>query len=202
MAAVRRVALGFVTHTGRAAVLALAGPLDAPEVLAKARIDVATTFDEGAVFHVGQELPIAEARALIERSELRFIERARTQLAAFTAPLGAKLVGAGMVAPETKTLPPIEKILKSHALVHAAEGELYRRVFVEAAAAVAKRPTRVPADQLAKRVATALELTAAKLDARLAALGKVSGKPWAADQKQAALVAWLTLLGTRRRSQG
>jgi hypothetical protein len=194
VAAVRRVALGFVTHTGRAAVLALAGPPDAPEILAKARIDVATTFEEGAVFHVGQELPLPEARALVERSERRLIESARAQLAAFIAPLSAKVVAAGMVAPEPKALPPIEKILKSHALVHAAEGELYRRVFVEAGAALGKRPTRVPADQLAKRVAAGLEVTAAKLEARLAALGKASGKPWAADQKQAALVAWLTLL--------
>jgi len=190
----QRIALGFVTHIGRAAVLALAGPPEVPAILAKARIDVATTFDEGAVFHVGQELPIAEARTLVESSELRFAERARTQLAAFVARLDAKVVAAGMVAPVAKSLPPLEQILKAHAVVHAAEGELYRRVFIEAGAALGARPTRVPADGLAKRVAAALGLTAAKLDARLAALGKASGRPWAADQKQAALVAWLALL--------
>jgi hypothetical protein len=189
----RRIALGFVTHTGRAAVIAVAGPADSPEIIAKTRIDVATTFEEGAVYHTGQELPLERARALVESSERRFIALARAELAALVAKLGAKVVAAGMVAPADKSLPPLEKILKSHALVHTAEGELYRRVFVEAGAALGVRPGRVPPDQLAKRAAAALELTPAKLDAKLAALGKASGRPWAADQKQGALVAWLAL---------
>jgi len=46
---------------------------------------------------------------------------------------------------------------------------------------------------LAQRAATAAGLTPARLAARLAALGKASGKPWAADQKQATLAAWLSL---------
>jgi hypothetical protein len=191
------VTLGIVTHTGRASVLALAGPPEAPAVLAKTRIDVATTFEEGAVFHVSQALSLAAARKLVERSERTFTERAEAQLDAFIAQLDAlhgEVVAAGMVAPMAKELPPFEKILKSHALVHSAEGELYRRVFSEAAAALGYRPVRIPPDQLAARLAAGLGLTLAKLDARLAALGKASGRPWAADQKQAALVAWLALL--------
>ena len=33
---------------------------------------------------------------------------------------------------------------------------------------------------------------------RLDGLGKASGKPWAADQKQATLAAWIALAGVRR----
>jgi hypothetical protein len=193
VAAKRRAALGFKVHIGRAAVVAVGGPVDAPEILAKARIDVASTFDEGAVFHVGQGLPIETARSLVRDSEIRFAERACAELAAFTSRLGAKVVAAGMVAAAAKPLPPLESILKSHPLVHAAEGELYRRVFAKAGAALGAPPTRVPADALAQSAAAALGLTPAKLAARLAAMGKASGKPWAADQKQAALVAWLAL---------
>jgi hypothetical protein len=98
-----------------------------------------------------------------------------------------------MVAAAAKPLPPLAAILKSHSLVHAAEGELYRRVFSEAGAALGARPTRVPANAFARRAAAALGLTPAKLAARLAAMGKASGKPWAADLKQAALAAWLAL---------
>ena len=117
-----RVALGFSVHIGKAAVVAVGGTAAAPEILGKAALQVATTFEEGAVFHMGQELPLDEARALIRDSEVRFAERARIQLAAFVAQLGARVVAAGMVAAPPKTLPPIESILKAHPLVHAAEG--------------------------------------------------------------------------------
>src|SRR5262249_49978396 len=143
----KRAALGLSVRTGRAIVVAVGGgATDGPEVadiLAKGRIDVAFTFDEGAVFHVAQEMPIEKARAFVRDSESRFVERARGELGTFAARLGAKVVAAGMVAPPVKTLPPFEAILKAHPLLHAAEGELYRRVFSEASAALGARPARV-----------------------------------------------------------
>ncbi|MGH7899024.1 MAG: hypothetical protein ACREQQ_13800, partial [Candidatus Binatia bacterium] len=59
--------------------------------------------------------------------------------------------------------------------------------------ALGVRPSRVPRDALAERAAAAVGITLARLSERLAAMGKASGKPWAADQKEAALVAWLAL---------
>ena len=193
MASDRRAALGFRVHTGRAAVVAVGGPVDAPEILAKGRIDVAVTFDEGAVFHVGQDLPIEEARALVRGAETRFADRARAELAAFVGRLNVPVVAAGMAAASAKLLPPLESILKSHALVHAAEGELYRGIFAAASAAIGALPTRVPADALGRSIAAKLGVTAARITARLAEMGKASGRPWAADQKQAALAAWFAL---------
>jgi hypothetical protein len=191
--AAHRVALGIKTRIGRATVVAVGGPADAAQVVAKVQLQVAATFEEGAVFHMGQELPLEEARALVRDSERRFIERATRDLAAFTAGLGAKIGAAALVAPAAKPLPPLQSILAAHPLVHAAEGELYRRVFVEAAAACGPRPARLPPDTLAARAAAALGLTPALVAARLAAMGKASGRPWAADQKEAALAAWLLL---------
>jgi hypothetical protein len=197
----RRVALGLSVHTGRAVVVAVGGSTGAPSILAKGAFQVAATFEEGAVFHMGQEMPLEEARAFIRDSEARFTARARAELTAFAAKLGdgVGIVAAAMVAPAAKVLPPIEAIVKAHPLVHAAEGELYRRVFGEAAAAaLGAAPERVPADALTRRAASATGLTPAKLAAHLAAIGKASGKPWAADQKQAALAAWLVLAESGR----
>lgn len=193
MTAKRRAALGIRARTGRAIVVALGGAVEAPEILGKTRIDVAVTFEEGAVFHMGQEMEIEAARAFILESEGRFTTRARADLGAFVRDLGAKIVGARLVAADEKPLPAIEKVLKVHPLVHAAEAELYRRVFTQAAAAVGPRPARVAEDLLGERAAAGAELTPAKLNAHLAALGKTSGKPWAAEQKQAALAAWIAL---------
>jgi hypothetical protein len=186
----RRASLGFSVRTGRAVVVAIGGPLEEPEIMAKVRIDVATTFDEGAVFHVAQELPLEKARAFVSDSEARFVARARTALVAFVAELDAKVVAAAMAAPGPKSLPPIESILKAHPLLHAAEGELYRRVFTEAATAVGPRPHRLPPDTLEKSTAQTVGLAPARLAAQLAAMGKAAGRPWAADQKRAALAAW------------
>src|SRR3954447_23026958 len=94
----QRAALGFSVHTGKAVVVAVGGAREAPAVLAKGRIDVAFTFEEGAVFHAAQELSIEEARALVGDAEVRFTERARAGLAAFSARLDARIVAAGMAA--------------------------------------------------------------------------------------------------------
>ncbi len=193
MASRRRVALGFKTRTGRAIVVVLGGTAEAPEILAKVRVDVATTFDEGAVFHVAQGLPIDEARALIDRSEAAFVERARASLERLVDDLGATVIAAGMVAPPVKRLPRLEAILKAHPLLHAAEGELYRRVFTGAGAALGPRPTRIAPEELVVRAVDALGLTNATVTSKLAAIGKASGRPWTADHKDAALAAWLVL---------
>lgn len=189
----QRAALGLKVRTGRAIVVAVGGTVDAPEILAKTRIDVATTFEEGAVFHMAQQLDVKAARAYVDNAEARFIADARAQLTSIVAGLDARVVAVALVAPPRKRLPPFESILKAHPLLHAAEGELYRRVFAQAAVPTGPEPARVPAEELAARTAKALGLTQALLDSRLSALGKASGKPWAADQKQATLVAWLAL---------
>ena len=189
-----RAALGFKTHTGWAAVVAIAGR----EVVAKRRIDLVTDFRAGAVFHAGQELPFAQAQALISSSQRRFEGMARDAIAALADELraaGCDLRGSGIVAGNLKPLPPLESVLKSHALVHAAEGQLYRQVFATASEACRIPAAMVPAKELAARAARAIELSAAELTARIAAMGKASGKPWAADQKEAALAALVVLGG-------
>ncbi len=197
-----RAALGFKTHTGWAAVVVIAGR----EVVAKGRIDLATDFRTGAVFHVGQELPLAQAQELISSSQARFEAKARDAIAALVEELraaGCEVIGSGIVAGNPRPLPPLESVLKSHALVHAAEGQLYRQVIAIASEACSIPAALVPAKALTSRAAQAMEISAPELTARIAAMGKASGKPWAADQKESALAA-LVALGKKpaRRSHG
>ena len=187
------VALGLKVRTGRAIVVVLRGPADAPVVVVKHRIDVATTFAEGAVYHTAQGLPLAQARERIAASEQSFTRRATDALAAVLRPLQVQIVAAALVAPAPKPAPPMPQILKAHPLVHAAEIELYRRVFGAAAAQFGTTPARIPEDQLGACAASALGLTPTRLDARFTALGRSAGRPWAADHKHAALAAWIAL---------
>jgi hypothetical protein len=192
----RPVALGMKSHIGWAAVVALAGPVASAEVVAKRRIQMAGTFDEGAVYHKGQGLPFTQAEAHIRSSEERFERTAREALADLAAELrtaGCEPVASGLVSGNGRALPPLASILRSHALVHAAEGELYRRVLLRASEACRIPALPIPAKEIEARAAGALGIAPARLPARLAALGKASGRPWARDQKESALAAWIAL---------
>jgi hypothetical protein len=205
MAGMRPVALGLKPHIGWAALVALAGPAGAPEVVAKRRVEMAATFDEGAVFHVGQKLPLSEAEALVRTSEERFERVAREALAALAAELrraGLDPVASAVVAASGRPLPPLAAILRSHALVHAAEGELYRGVLARASEACGVPARFVPAKAIPSLAAGALGLSPSQLAARLAALGRASGRPWARDQKESALAAWVALATPRRERGG
>src|SRR5207253_1336626 len=194
--AMKPVALGIKSHIGWAAVVGLAGPVASAEGVAKRRTDWATTFDGGAVYHKGQELPFDRAEALIRSSEEKFGRTAREALADFAAELrraGCEPVASGLVSGDGKALPPLASILRSHPWVHAAEGELYRRVLRNACASCGIPAVAIPAKEIEARAVAVLGIARAGLPARLAALGKASGKPWARDQKDAALAAWIAL---------
>jgi hypothetical protein len=179
----------------------MSGPPDAPSVVAKHRVEMATTFDTGAVYHIGQALPVARAEELVRSSEETFAAAARASIAALAGELrdlGLELIASAVLAGGAKPLPPLEAILRSHALVHAAEGELYRRVLVRASEACAVPAAFVPAKDLPARVAGATGIPEKRVLSFLGEIGKASGKPWARDQKEAALAAWFALAGSKR----
>ena len=194
--AARRVALGMKPHIGWTAVVALAGPIGSAAVVAKRRIDMATTFEEGAVYHKAQELSLTEAEKLVRSSEEKF-ERiahdALTDLLAELRTVGCEPVRVGVVAGNHKALPPLASIQKSHALVHAAEGDLYRRVLLKASEASRLEAIPIPEREIEARAAGTLGTDRAQLAIRLSTLGKESGRPWARDQKESAMVALIAL---------
>jgi hypothetical protein len=190
------IALGLKVRTGHAVVVALRGSAAAPEVAARTRVDLATTFEEGAVYHAAEKLALQQAQTLIEGARTRFVEGARAELDRCMRSLPSKPVAFAMVAPPPKALPALATILRAHPLIHAAEIELYRDVFQLAVTALGGPPLRIPEDALAPRAASALHTTQARLTAHLTALGKVAGKPWAVHQKQATLAAWIALAQT------
>ena len=180
--------------------VAISGPPDAPSVVAKHRVEMAATFDVGAVYHVGQGLPLAEADALVRSRERTFLAAAKASIAALVADLRElrlELIASAVLAGGAKPLPPLETILRSHALVHAAEGELYRRVLLRASEACAIPAAFVPAKDLPARVAEATGIPEKRVVSFLGEIGKASGRPWARDQKEAALAAWFALAGPR-----
>jgi hypothetical protein len=190
--------LGFAPHSGWAAVVLLAGSGAAPEVLARERIELCDAVLEGSKqpYHAIAALPLSEARrrlSQLEVSALALATEALRPLALRAHAAGATLRLAGILDSSGRSGANLAAILASHALIHTAEGNHFRAALAQACAAQGLRVTRVPQRELAARAAAVLQQTPLQLRAAVDSLGRDLGPPWGADQKDAALLAWLLL---------
>lgn len=170
-------ALGIVAHTGWAAAVAVGSR--GPRLLDRRRIEMVEKGSAG-VYHAVEGLPLDEAARQVDAIRARAGRRAEEALAAWIESLqklGGAPQGCAIVGPRRPKPADLEAILRSHALVHAAEGELYRAALAAAAQARGLAVTRVPAQELDLSAALVREL------------GREAGAPWGRDQKLAALAA-------------
>jgi hypothetical protein len=203
-----RAALGARAHSGWAAVVAVSDAVDesdgAPAVIDRRRIELAT----GAVpgfpqpYHAAEGLPLEGGKKMPRAEKLvRDCVEAARRLAqeAFSAAIddlagrGYRVVACGILAGSGRALPAFEKILASHALLHTAEGEMFRDALRHGAA-----HNRLSFESIRERspwedAAGLLGKPSATLEATLAGMGRALGPPWRQDQKLAALAAWAAL---------
>ena len=133
------------------------------------------------VYHSARETP-AFAREMVKESRQVAVRHGARALKDLVAELADHDLVAIALPPAKRALPPLEKILASHSLVHSAEGELFRAALVTAAGKVGLAVVQAPAGAL-----PALS---------------VSGPPWGKDQRTAAALAWTALSATRRGARG
>jgi hypothetical protein len=110
---------------------------------------------------------------------------------------GYALAAGGLCGKEARPLGSLATILASHALIHAAEGEMFRQVLRDAAADHRIAFADVLEREAEARCAKAVKRPVETVRSHLAAMGRAAGPPWTKDQKLAALVAW-GCLGARR----
>ena len=188
------VGVGFSVHTGWAELVALAG--DEPEVVLRRRISLC---DEGLprqCYHaVAEQGADAEVVELVEASarDLAWMEL-EDALGALAS--GGVVAAIAAVAQGTVPVPPLEQVLKSHMMLHHAEGQLYCEALAETAANCGLRVVRFEAKGVYSALGEAIGCSPDEAMARVATLGVKAGKPWAKDQKQAAAAAWLALAST------
>jgi len=192
----RPAAIGLRAHSGWAALVAVAGSFDKPEVIARRRIITADPAIRGSKqpFHAAEPLDLAEAKLLIDQCTKSTQRLSRESIQAAIEGLADKLAKAIRCAITTgsgRKLPDLAGILASHALIHTAEGEFFRDALIEAAAQCGLPIHAVKEKELLARAAAEFKLTPEALLRRLAEIGKPLGPPWTQDQKFAALAAWL-----------
>ncbi|HET6899195.1 MAG TPA: hypothetical protein VFK70_12635 [Vicinamibacteria bacterium] len=189
-------ALGLRAHSGWAALVAVGGGPASPEVLDRRRIEMADDPEAKQPYHAAEELPLAKARALLDRCAHEARERAAAGLGAALADLRAQgydVRGAIVLTASGKPLPALESILASHALIHTADGEHFRDALAFASHQHRVPVVRIREKDLAGEAARTLGRTAPALQAAVAAWGKPLGPPWTQDQKLSALGGWLGL---------
>lgn len=188
----RAAAIGCRAHTGWAALVVVAANHRKPEVLLRRRAELADPSGRVRrnVYQASRGLDPADAAARVEAAERVAAEQATASLEPIMRDCDAR---ACAVVTGAFDGAPLESILASHALAHAAEGRLYQRALLQAAESLGLDAVAVPKRSIWEQGASALGIPQAELKDRIAGLRRELGPPWAEDQKLAALAAWIAL---------
>ena len=198
----KNAAVGFRVHSGWTALVVVSMEKGSPVVLSRQRLQLVKTFSykfrqpyhtaermrgkEGANF-VSQVRKEAEALAYHSIQAIK-IDLAKQE---FELDRGALLLASGRVLPE------FEKILLSHALIHTADGELFRAALRKACERCKINLISIKDRELLENCAKTFSRNAPDFLRTAAQLGKPYGAPWSQDEKFATLAAWLALLDTQ-----
>jgi hypothetical protein len=195
---VKQAAVGFRVHSGWAAVVVVWLEKGAPVVLDRKRAHLVKTFSYTfrQPYHTAEKMPLAEARKFVAQVQTEARElacRAVDEMQSSLEDLKIKLTRGSLLLASGRPLPDLEKILASHALIHTADGELFRESIVHGCARCGVKMESIKERELLEQAGTALHLKTTELMRRVTELGKPLGPPWSQDEKFATLAAWLAL---------
>jgi hypothetical protein len=198
-----KAALGLRAHSGWAALVAVAGTRRSVEVVDRRRIDLADPAVPGPKqpYHEAEGQALPKARRIVKSCAEQARRRALKSLRAVVAELrsqGEEVVGCGLLLASGRPLPALESILASHALIHTADGELFREAIVYASRECDLPVAKVRERELSERAVRDLRIPADQLQRLLAEMGRKLGPPWRQDEKLAATAAWIALAASSR----
>lgn len=127
------------------------------------------------------------------RSSDRLALAGLTAMIADLRSVQANVVACGLLTNSARPLPELRSILNSHALIHTAEGVMFRESLAHAAERLKIHVLREKDAEVVERCSSILKITAPALQARLSVLGRSVGPPWREDQKHATLIGLLAL---------
>jgi hypothetical protein len=170
----------------------------APVVLTRQRVQLVETFtyEFRQPYHTAAKMLEGQAREFISRMEAEagtLAYRAIRELGSRTQEQGMKFTKCALLLASGRPLPALERILASHALIHTADGELFRKALLHASARCRLRDFRIKEREVLERAGQVLRFKGDGLMRRITELGQPLGSPWSQDEKFAALAAWLAL---------
>lgn len=193
-----RAAIGFRVHSGWTAMVAVSLEKGAPVVLQRRKLLLVKTFSYTfrQPYHTAEKMPPGDAADFVQGVEKESQELARAGIRALRKELEGvdyRLCGCALLLASGRKLPEFEKILASHALIHTADGELFRESIRHACNREKAPLNTIKERDLMVAAAQRLKKRPEFLNRHVTVLGKALGPPWTQDEKLATLAAWLTL---------
>lgn len=194
----KNAAVGFRVHSGWAAAVVVGLEKGRPSVLARERVHLVETFSYAyrQPYHTAEKMGAEEGRAFIAavRGEARRLAQGAIRRLQSEIPRqGYKLARCGLLLASGRPLPALEKVLASHALIHTADGELFREAILYARGRCGLSEFTIKDKELLDFAGRRFRLKPVDLLRRVTELGRPLGSPWSQDEKFAALAAWLAL---------
>ena len=182
--------------------MAVGGSPEKPLILDRRRLETSDAAIHGSrqPFHAAEPLSFEEAEALIRRcreSSALLAARAVTAMVAQLARNGHTVVAAGVLFASGRPLPDLPAILRSHGLIHTAEGGFFREVLVQASEHCSLPVTKIKEREIWERGTIVLRRPSADLQHLIDGFGKSLGPPWRQDEKLASMAAWIALAGAQ-----
>ena len=189
------IAIGLRAKTARAIAVVLGGPAGAPVVLHKTEIKLMDPKVPATAqpYHVIMDMPgpqwpkaVSKSAQAIERVAAKALAKMIKELEAN----GNKVTGVGVVGAPDRDL---ARIGNPHIRAHAGEGILFRRV-LEVGAEANRLKWRSFSDRDFDQAAAAVVGgDYSKMKRKVDDLRQSVSAPWRADEKQAAMAAWVVL---------
>jgi hypothetical protein len=190
---IRPAWLGMRAKTGRAVAVILGGPIRSPEVFLREDLILVDPKrpETKQPYHAVMQLPWPEAMEAAKASSALVQQAAVAAVKGLIGEARAKGFGVRGVGVVGSTDRDLARIGNYHIRAHAAEGILFRRVLEAAAEASGLRWLSSPEKDLFARARSEMSRPEADLKRIVTELGQGVIRPWRADEKAAAMAAWL-----------
>lgn len=189
------IAVGLRVKSGRAVALVLAGTANSPRIIARREIQLCDSSvpDSMQPYHAALEMPPKKAAKVIERL-VRVVQQATNdsvaELLKENSKPGLKIKNAALVV---GSLIDPSAIANDHIRAHALEGQLFRVSVQKALRSHGLSTVEITERDVYSTAAAALARSEDELKRAVSELGRAVAGPWRADEKTAALAAWMAL---------
>jgi hypothetical protein len=202
--AMKDAAFGVRMHSGWGVVVCISGNSATPEIVDRRRIVIIEPAMEGVKqpYHFAESLEPEGAERHLQKcaaASQRLALKAIGEVLDAVSARNYRVVGCAMLLASGRALPSLQKILASHALIHTAEGEFFRKVVREACEHFRIPVVGIRERELDDRANSTFGKAVARVRERISSLGKTVGPPWTQDEKTAALAALMVVGDTAHR---
>ncbi len=200
MTKIKPAVIGLRAKTGKAIAMVLGGPEHAPQAICRSELTLSAPGSPATYqpYHEVMELPWDQAQVAVRVSAAvveRLASEALAGLAEEVRSKGFTILRVAVVGAPARRL---ESIGSPHVRAHAAEGVFFRQALEVAAAANSLKSSAFVEKGLLTGAEAQLGFSESVFNSNVARLGVEFGRPWRADEKMAAVAAWIALVARAR----